>query len=68
MLKKFINYYYNFRLHQLTEAMQDQVKHDCLYGEDSSLRYQQIKLRVALEDFKLEFFKGLPYVTKIINN
>lgn len=66
MLKKLIKDYYKFRHYKLIEAMQDQVRYDCLYGEDSLLRYQGLKLHVALEELKLEFFKGLPYVSKII--
>lgn len=68
MIKNFILNYYKVRLLKLVNANKDLIQHKCLYNENTSIGYNRLKLNAELENLKLQFFKNLPYINKIIKN
>jgi hypothetical protein len=58
MIKKFLMNYYKYRLHKLVEAYQNEIRYNCLYGYDDSLRCIGLMLQSKLQEFYLEFYKS----------
>lgn len=65
-IKKFINHCYNCHVKAVSNAIHELNRYECLYGQTETLYYDGLKFAVAWEELKLEFFKSLPYVHKII--
>lgn len=65
-MNKLIQRCYALHVTDVANAIQDLVRYECLYGMSNTIIHNQLKLLVAWEEFKLEFFKGLPYVHKVI--